>query len=193
MQKKDIKIGQKYGVLAHVNKRATAKAGATIVDFDGEYQGYTGGTWGRKTTKHGGITIQFDEPVVKRWDGYTPLQEILDGGWVDSFKEDAKKDAITKDVLPSARHVVGLWSEITAERDIHRARQEEWYAENQEKAEALVPRRLALNAAIDEAGLTDEVKITLTQSKVSADSDAYVGFKLITITPAGLEKLLGLR
>jgi hypothetical protein len=193
MQKKDIKIGEKYGVLAHISKRAEAKAGATVVDFDGEYEGYRPGSWGsRKVTKTGGITVRFDEPVVKRWDGYTPLQEILDGQWVDSFKEDAKKDAITVDVLPSARHVVGLWSEITADRDIAKTRREEFYADNQKRAEELVPRRLALNVAIDEAGLTDHVKVTFGQAKVSDDQEAYVSFRQILITPEGLEKLLGI-
>jgi hypothetical protein len=195
MQKKDIKIGEKYGVLAHVGKRAVAKSGATIVDFNGEHEVRSPGMWSySRRTVSNGISIRFDEPVVKRWDGYIPLQEILDGQWVDSFKEEAKKDAITTDVLPSARHVVGLWSEIVNEREVGARRRAEWQAENRAKAEAFKPRRKALARALDEAGVLDDVRISYHQYDGGSGNDAKVitGISEIRITMAALEKLLGL-
>ena len=193
MQKKDIKIGEKYGVIAHVNKRAQAKSGATVVNFDGAHEVRSPGMWSTsKRTSHTGITVRFDEPVVKRWDGYTPLQEILDGQWVDDFKEDAKKEAITVDVLPSARHVVGLWSEIVADREEGAKRREEWQAENRAKAEAFKPRRKALARALDEAGVLDDVRIGYHQYDGGNDAKVITGIGEIRITLTALEKILGL-
>jgi hypothetical protein len=193
MQKKDIKIGEKYGILAHVNKRATPTAGATVIDLDAKYMGRRPGMWTTGMVEKSGIRVRFDEPVVKQWNGYIPLAEILAReGAADFYKEEAKRDAVTEDVLPSARHIAGLWADIVEANEAYDKRQQAWRDENQQKADALVPRRLALNAALGEAGVIDGVRITFTEGEVAPNQKAYTAFRQILITPEALEKLLGL-
>jgi hypothetical protein len=128
MQRKLIKIGTEYGVLARfMQKNQYVNAcRATVTALDAKYEKYTGGgAWSSMRTEfNDGIEVMFHEDVIQQYDRYKPLSEL------PSRYNPDRADIIkagTKVVLTSPKQVIAEWTPIAEAR----AR---WAMEAQEEA-----------------------------------------------------------
>lgn len=133
MQRKKIKVGEKYAVVKRMGRDAheSKSVPATVEEMGVEY---TTSRWGSfrsvNVTMNDGIRVRFDEPVVVGHYDFKPLSYYTDPerGIKERVVEEHRKNAVTEYVLEGSRYILRPWAEV----EEMRAR---WDRENRERAE----------------------------------------------------------
>ena len=163
MQRKQIKIGEAYAVVASrsTGRRQGTPVKGVVLGFDGEYQSWTSSTWhSREITKRDGVRVRFEEPMMRSHDSFHPLSQIEARAdqVADSYLEEARKKASTEAVLQSVQMVKEPWAEY-AERE---ARFDEarlrWARENDAKGDVAEPVIAAIRETLEERGIAYGIK-----------------------------------
>lgn len=144
MKRTEIKVGDKYAVVARVSKHARRYAvAATVLDTDASYIEPPTHSWGNRTgtPRTGGIRVRFDEPVVTEYNGFEPLaqlEERLNAG----AHAAASERAVTEYVFPrdtAARHFLAAWDVVARERQVNAETQARHASEMQARAHDFAP------------------------------------------------------
>jgi len=196
MQRKQIKIGEAYAVIASRAQRESRKGTPVkgiVVGFDGEYSYHKSDGWrGRTVTKQDGIVVRFEEPMVRAWDKFEPLAQIEARAdrLADHYLAECRATAVTQTVLQAAQMVVEPWADREAREAI-------WAAstrKHEEKMDAMAdeaaaePILAAIREKLDTLGITPDVKERTVQG---VERERTLGAKF-TFTHDEVAKLLGI-
>lgn len=193
MERKQIKIGEAYGVVA---SRSTRRPGnpvrATVLGFDGEFEQRTG-RWSGTATRTTGIRVKFDEPMVRQWDEFCPLAKYERQYAADEVTteqiEMQRARAVTEAVLEAAQMVTEPWADYTR-RLVER---EEW-ADKQardmdERGDKIEPRVAAVKDVFDRVGIDPKTK---TYTGAGVERTRTIG-AYFTFTLEQVEAMVGTR
>lgn len=193
MQRKLIKIGEEYGVVARFNKSARRQAArATVVSLDAEYDAYVGSYATLRRRLNDGIAVRFNEDVVRQYDQFKAVSSFPKG-YTPSNREVVK--AGDEFVLESAKLVIDTWEVLGPE---HEAAADEAKAGRQRVdriADVVEPTIAVIDAALVRHGFTpeefgDDVR---TRDRESRGEDGYrIIDRTYTLTVEAIATLLGI-
>lgn len=150
MQRKNIKVGETYGVVRR-RSRYVRPVKATVVALDEPYT-YPSRSGSEFTVPNGGIRVRFDEPMVVHYDGFRPASEArAESRTIDEYVFGDREDGQVGSCF------VGPWAEIEAQREIDERQKRERAERVSKAADEFAPVLAAYRERLAAVGLPVDV------------------------------------
>jgi hypothetical protein len=153
MKRKDIKIGETYGVVLKATSRATPVP-AKVVGLDAPYSARSRSGWSsHEIKKNDGVRVVFREDMRVSYDSFEPRSECAKRMTDKALKATKWHKAGVVHVLPGSKCVVEPWADIAARRASIEADLLERAKRTDQVADTVEPKLRAVIAAMNARGI----------------------------------------